>query len=33
MVVARDSDMTERKIHTGGEQIQGNETHNVRDWG
>ena len=27
------SDVTERMIHTGGEQIQGNETRNFRDWG
>ena len=33
MVVAKESDVTERMIHTGGEQIQGNETRNVRDWG
>ena len=33
MVVAKDSDVTERMIHTGGEQIQGNETRNFRDWG
>ena len=26
MVVAKESDVTERMIHTGGEQIQGNET-------
>ena len=25
--------MTEHIIHTGGEQIQGNETRTVRDWG
>ena len=25
--------MTEHMIHTGVEQIQGNETRNVRDWG
>ena len=31
MVVAKESDVTERMIHTGGEQIQGNETRNVRD--
>ena len=33
VVVAKESDVTERMIHTGGEQIQGNETRNVRDWG
>ena len=33
MVVAKESDVTERVIHTSGEQIQGNETRNVRDWG
>ena len=33
MVVAKESDVTERMIHTGGEQIQGNETRNVRDRG
>ena len=33
MVVAKESDVTQRMIHTGGEQIQGNETHNFRDWG
>ena len=33
MVVAKESDVTERMIHTGGEQIQGNETHNLRDRG
>ena len=33
MVVAKESDVTERMIHTGGEQIQGHETRNVRDWG
>ena len=27
------SDVTERMIHTGGAQIQGNETRNVTDWG
>ena len=32
MVVAKESDVTERMIHTGGKQIQGNETRNVRDW-
>ena len=32
MVVAKESDVTEHMIHTGGEQIQGNETRNVRDW-
>ena len=33
VVVAKESDVTERMIHTGGEQIQGNETRNVRDQG
>ena len=33
MVVAKESDVTERIIHTGGEQIQGNETRNFRDRG
>ena len=33
MVVAKESDVTERMIHTGGEQIQGNKTHNFRDRG
>ena len=33
MVVAKESDVTERMIHTGGELIQGNETHNFRDRG
>ena len=33
MVVAKESDVTERMKHTGGEQIQGNETRNVRDRG
>ena len=33
MVVAKESDVTERMIHTGGEQIQGNETRNFRDQG
>ena len=33
MVVAKERDVTERIIHTGGEQIQGNETRNVRDRG
>ena len=33
MVVVKDSDMTERMIYTGGEQIQGNETRNFRDRG
>ena len=32
MVVAKESDVTEHMIHTGGEQIQGNETRTV-DWG
>ena len=31
MVVAKESDVTEHKIHTGGEQIQGNLTRNFRD--
>ena len=33
MVVAKESDVTERMIHKGGEQIQGNETRNFRDRG
>ena len=33
MVLVKESDGTERMIHTGGEQIQGNETRNFRDWG
>ena len=33
MVVAEESDVTERMVHTGGEQIQGNETRNFRDRG
>ena len=33
VVVTKESDVTERMIHTGGEQIQGNETHIVRDRG
>ena len=33
MVVAKESDVTERMIHTGGEQIQGKETRNFRDRG
>ena len=33
MVVAKESDVTERMIHTGGEQTQGNETRNFRDQG
>ena len=33
MVVAKESDVTERIMHTGGEQIQGNETRNFRDRG
>ena len=33
MVVAKESDVTEHMIHTVVEQIQGNETRNVRDWG
>ena len=32
-VVAKESDVTERMIHTGREQIQGNETNNFRDQG
>ena len=32
MVVAKESDVTERMIHTGGEQIQGIETRNFKDW-
>ena len=34
MVVAKESDVTEHSMHTGGEQIQGGyETHNFRDLG
>ena len=33
MVVVKQSDMTERMIYTGGEQIQGNETRNFRNQG
>ena len=33
MVVAKESDVTERMIHAGGEQIQGSETRNFRDRG
>ena len=33
MVEAKESDVTERMIHTVGEQIQGNETRNFRDRG
>ena len=33
MVVAKESNVTERMIHTGGEQIQGNETRKFRDRG
>ena len=33
VVVAKESDVTERMIDTGGEQIQGNETRNFRDQG
>ena len=33
MVVVKESDVTERMIHTGGEQIQGNKTRNFRDRG
>ena len=33
MVVAKESDVTERMMHTGGEQIQGNETRSFRDRG
>ena len=33
MVVAKESGVTERMIHRGGEQIQGNETLNFRDRG
>ena len=33
MVVAKESDVTERMIHAGGEQIQGNETRNFSDRG
>ena len=30
MLVVKESNVTERMIHTGGEQIQGNETRNFR---
>ena len=33
MIVAKESDVTERMIHTGGEQIQRNETRNFRRGG
>ena len=33
MVVAKESGVTDRMIHRGGEQIQGNETRNCRDRG
>ena len=33
MVVAKESDVTERMILTGGEQVQGNETRNFRGQG
>ena len=33
VVVAKESGVTERMIHRGGEQIQGNETRNFRDRG
>ena len=33
VVVAKESDVSERMIHTDGEQIQGNETRNFRDRG
>ena len=33
MVVAKEIDVIEHMIHTGGEQIQGNETRNFRDRG
>ena len=33
VVVAKESDVTERMMHTGGEQIQGNGTRNFRDGG
>ena len=33
VVVAKESDVTERMVHTGGEQIQGKETGNFRDRG
>ena len=33
MVVVNESDVTECMIHTGGEQMQGNETRNFRDRG
>ena len=33
MVVAKESEVAERMLHTGGQQIQGNETRNFRDQG
>ena len=33
VVVAKESDLTEHMIHTGGEQIQGNKTCSFRDRG
>ena len=33
MVVAKESDVTKRMIHTDGQQIKGNETCNFRDRG
>ena len=33
VVVAKESGVTERMIHRGGEQTQGNETRNFRDRG
>ena len=33
MVVVKETDVTERMIHTGGEQIQENEARNFRDRG
>ena len=33
MVVAKESDVTERMMHTGGEQLQGSEIRNFRDRG
>ena len=33
MVVGKESDVTERMMYTGGEQMQGNETRNFRDRG
>ena len=33
MVVAKESDVTKRMMHTGGEEIQENQTRNFRDRG